>query len=407
MRSIILTLILLAAAACHVVAQVTFSGELRPRTEYSHGFGTLAGDFQDASLFTSQRTRLSAQFKNDLLSSRVVLQDVRLWGAQAQLTGNEDFAVSIHEAWAETGLVGKLYLKAGRQELVYDDSRILGNVGWAQQGRTHDVAVLKWLGEAAIHLGFAFHQNANRQNNIFDGNDAYKSMQFLWLNKKQEDWSASLLLLNNGVPLHVAGQGQETIYSQTLGTHVKYRPAEKIQLNLNAYYQTGELVLTGVQRDLSAYNLLAEVLYNAEEWQFTAGYEMLSGDDVNNSTVGAFNPLYGTNHKFNGHMDYFYVGNHLNSAGLGDAYLKAALSREKISTALHVHFFSTAGDIGLSEGAYLGTEADWSLTWTIHPNASLAVGYSQLFASEKMELLKGGNANETQNWAWLMLTFGF
>lgn len=406
MRIIILTLMcgLITSA---VVAQVTFSGELRPRTEYSHGFGTLAGDLQDASLFTSQRTRLSAQFKNEQLSSRVVLQDVRIWGAQAQLTGNEDFAVSVHEAWAETGLVGKWHLKAGRQELVYDDSRILGNVGWAQQGRTHDVAVLKWQGKAEAHLGLAFHQNANRQNNLFDGNDAYKSMQFLWLNKKQEDWSASLLLLNNGVPLNVAGQGQETVYSQTLGTHVKYRPTGAVQVNLNAYYQAGELVLAGVRRDLSAYNLLAEVLYNSEGWQFTAGYEMLSGNDVNNSTVGAFNPLYGTNHKFNGHMDYFYVGNHLNSAGLGDVYLKGVLSKEKFNTALHLHFFSTASDIGLSEGGYLGTEADWSFAWTVNQNTMLALGYSQLFASDKMEALKGGNANENQNWGWMMLTFVF
>ncbi len=36
----------------------------------------------------------------------------------------------------------------------------------------------------------------------------------------------------------------------------------------------------------------------------------------------AFTPLYGTNHKFNGWMDYFYVGNHGSSIGLQDINAK-------------------------------------------------------------------------------------
>jgi hypothetical protein len=36
------------------------------------------------------------------------------------------------------------------------------------------------------------------------------------------------------------------------------------------------------------------------------------------SDVKSFNSLYGTNHKFNGWVDYFYVGNHAESIGLVD-----------------------------------------------------------------------------------------
>jgi hypothetical protein len=54
-----------------------------------------------------------------------------------------------------------------------------------------------------------------------------------------------------------------------------------------------------------------------------AGYEYLSGNSYNKTDkVYAFEPFYGTNHKFNGFMDYFYVGNHINSVGLHDAWLK-------------------------------------------------------------------------------------
>ena len=41
-------------------SEFTLSGEIRPRTEFSHGYKTLVADEnQKASLFTSQRTRLN------------------------------------------------------------------------------------------------------------------------------------------------------------------------------------------------------------------------------------------------------------------------------------------------------------------------------------------------------------
>ena len=51
---------------------------------------------------------------------------------------------------------------------------------------------------------------------------------------------------------------------------------------------------------------------------------MQSRNDYNGdaSENKAFTPFYGTNHKFNGFMDYFHVGNHANSVGLIDIYTK-------------------------------------------------------------------------------------
>ena len=68
----------------------------------------------------------------------------------------------VHEAWAEIVLansadttvkfkpIQNLSLKIGRQELVYDDVRLLGNLDWLQQGRRFDAAIFK-----AQHLGWA------------------------------------------------------------------------------------------------------------------------------------------------------------------------------------------------------------------------------------------------------------
>lgn len=52
-------------------------------------------------MFTSQRTRLNLDYTGDKITTKLVLQDVRNWGNQKQLVGNEDYVISIHEAWAE------------------------------------------------------------------------------------------------------------------------------------------------------------------------------------------------------------------------------------------------------------------------------------------------------------------
>jgi hypothetical protein len=132
---------------------------------------------------------------------------------------------------------------------------------------------------------------------------------------------------------------------------------------------------------------------------------MLSGTDYDTEEKNkSFNPLYGTNHKFNGFMDYFYVGNHQNSVGLGDAYVKFSTVKNKTAFNADVHLFSSAAEISATAENYLGTEIDLTLTQTINPVAKVAVGYSHLFASDSMEILKGGSKDATHNWAYIMLT---
>ncbi|MDO9615998.1 MAG: hypothetical protein Q7J86_15935 [Bacteroidota bacterium] len=382
-------------------AQFSLSGEFRPRTEYSHGFGTLAAEDQKASLFTSQRTRLNFDFKMDLLKVGLVLQDVRTWGSQPQQVANQDFATSVHQAWAEINFTPEISLKAGRQELAYDDHRILGNVAWAQQARSHDVALFKYAKKVNVHLGIAHHENTNRKDNIYDGPDAYKNLQFLWINQKTAGLSWSLLFLNNGKPV-TEGIEQKSKYSQTFGTHLEI-PMDKLAFSGNFYFQTGE---DGARKSLNAYNLMAEATYkSSEKTQWQLGYEILSGTDYDIEEKNAsFTPLYGTNHKFNGFMDYFYVGNHLSSVGLADAFAKFATSKNKTTFNADLHFFASTAKISETADNYLGTEIDLSLTQTINPATKITFGYSQMFGSESLEILKGGSKGTTNNWAYLMIS---
>ena len=393
------TLILMMLGICFAQfsqAQFTLSGEFRPRTEMNHGYKALAAEDQDASTITAQRTRLNFGFTNEFIKTKLVLQDVRRWGNQKQLATNEDFATSIHEAWAEVLFTKEFSLKAGRQELIYDDHRIFGSVGWAHQARSHDVAVFKYEKDIKLHFGIAHHENGNITNNFYEGPDAYKDMQYIWFNNAWEKSALSILFLNNGVPIFEDNE-QNNKYSQTFGARFTTK-IKSVKLASNLYYQGGKHVS---DKDISALNFMLE----ASKGAFTLGYEYLSGTDYNESKdMNSFTPLYGTNHKFNGFMDYFYVGNHGGSVGLNDLYLKYKYNKNKVGFNAHLHYFAAAADVTTNADKYLGTELDLSASWAVKPMAKISVGLSAMFAGDSMELLKGGDSSATQYWGYVMLS---
>lgn len=371
------------------------SGEFRPRTELNHGVKTLAEEDQDASLFTAQRTRLNAAFSTEWIKTYLVLQDVRRWGNQAQLVQNEDYAVSIHQAWAEVFFTPEFSMKAGRQEVAYDDQRIFGSVGWAHQARSHDMAIFKFEKDFKLHFGIAHHENGDLSNGIYDGPDAYKDLQFVWLNNTWDKAALSLLFLNNGVPVW-EGEEEKNKFSQTIGGRFT-TSALPVKLASNLYYQTGE---HASGRDISALNFLLEASFAS----FTLGFEHLSGTAYDEEDFKSFTPFYGTNHKFNGFMDYFFVGNHIGSVGLNDLYLKYKYTKDKFGFDAHLHYFAAAADISVDADKYLGTELDLAASWAVKPMAKISVGFSTLFAGDSMEIIKGGDADASHYWAYLMLS---
>lgn len=395
-----LTVVVIVLLICSIEAQAQFilSGEFRPRTEFSRGYKTLPSTGQDMSVATTQRTRLNALYSMEGIHTKLTLQDVRLWGSQPQMVTNEDFATSVHEAWAEINLNQTLSIRAGRQELVYDDHRIFGNVGWTQQARSHDLALLKIERSFKLHLGIAHHENSNITNNIYNGPDAYKNMQFLWFNKTWEKSALSLLLLNNGVPVLIAPDEEKSRYSQTIGGRITHS-LDALNLAANLYGQTGK---HNSGKNIHALNFLAEA---ALPNNITIGFEYLSGNSHDKTDkVYAFEPFYGTNHKFNGYMDYFYVGNHINSYGLHNGYIKYFFTKNKVKLDADIHYFATAGLISPQAKRYLGTELDLTCSWAIQPYASITGGWSVMFASENMEALRSGDRKQLPYWGYIMLT---
>lgn len=385
-------------------AQFTVSGELRPRAEYRNGYKTLTADGSDAALFVSQRTRLSTQYVLEDYTFFISFQDVRVWGDVPQLNTADKNGLSLHEAWGKVKFSPNFAVKLGRQEINYDDQRIFGNVGWTQQGRSHDIAIFKLENENyKFDLGVAYNQDAeNLFGNTYTTTGNYKAMQYAWFHKDWNKFNASFLILNNGLQNVVE---DEIRYSQTFGSHLKYKASDALNFNANIYIQSGKDIQ---DNDLSAYLIGLDLGHKASsKVDLGLGFEVQSGND--NALIGnknkAFNPFYGTNHKFNGFMDYFYVGNHANSVGLVDIYAKVGTKiGNKSSLTATVHNFSAQAEIASNVDKQLGTEVDIVYSHKFNGDVNIEAGYSQMFASEGLKVVKNNFDDNVNNWAWLMIT---
>ena len=422
MKKLFFTIIFLAGYYQALAQELKVSAELKPRFEARHGFGTLASPDDEAALFVSQRTRLNIDFSTDKYQVFMAIQNVGVWGDVSTLSKSDKNGTSFHQMWGQYNFNEKFAMKLGRQEISYDDQRIFGAVDWAQQARSHDALIFKIKPGQKSKLDVGFALNANGETNFKEDYSVnqYKSMQFAWFHTNfSENMGLSLLFLNNGMPYDKQDPDdnqiteKKTTYSQTIGGRFTYN-RNRFDFNTAAYFQGGSTPggVTNGSQDLSAYYLTANANYKVlDVLKLGAGFELLSGNDQDGdvSKSNAFNPFYGTNHKFNGWMDYFYVGNHANNVGLIDFYTPIIYKKDKLQMKLIPHFFSADGTIlkpGFEKAdSYLGTEIDFEVNYELVKNVMIFAGYSHMFATDSMEIIKGGSKDETNNWGWVMVTF--
>lgn len=382
--------------------------QIRPRYEYRNGFKSLIKDSEEPTSFISQRSRLNLNFKQEKLKAKLSLQNIRTWGDAATTTTADKNGVAVFEAWAQYDFDAQWSVRLGRQILSYDNQRILGEIDWIQQGQSHDAVVISFHPKNnQLDLGFAL--NANAENLVaptIPYTTNYKSLQYAWYHTQFSKINMSLLLMNTGYEFAKSVTDLEVDYKQTYGTYLSYK-ANKWDLNLSLYGQSGK----SSDVKVNAYNAGANLGYAiTEKFKATLGYEFLSGKDQNdtNSDLKSFTPLFGTNHGFNGLMDYFYVGNHINNVGLSDVYFKLNYSQNKWQFSLTPHLFSAPNTVldaaNMKMDSYLGTEIDFLASYTLQKDIIASGGYSQMFGTSTLERLKGGDAGNTNNWIWVMVS---
>ena len=382
--------------------------QLRPRFEFRNGYKEPIPYGVAPSEFISQRSRINFDYKQDRFETKLTLQNIRVWGDVSTTAKADVNGIEVYEAWFQYNFNEKWKSRIGRQIISYDNQRIFGAIDWIQQGQSFDAILLSYKKDNnQLDLGFAL-------NNVGETNvetpyivPTYKNLQYAWYHTQFKKLNASLLFLNTGyeslvteVPLDL-----RVDYMQTFGTYLNSK-GEKWDANFWAYGQTGK----SNGNSVSAYDVAINFNYDInQKFKAGIGYEFLSGksQEDTSSNVKSFLPIFGTNHAFNGFMDYFYVGNYKNNVGLHDAFIKLTYAVEKWNFNLMPHLFFAGNTIidadNQKADSYYGTEVDFTLGYKLNKYIAATGGYSQMFGTDTLQQIKGGDVDHTNNWAWIMV----
>ena len=366
---------------------------------------------EDFAAFLMERTRLVVGCERPYLDAKVSIQHSGVWGQSGKGSMN------LYETYVQLKAPIGLFAKIGRQELAYDNERIIGSDDWAMAASSHDVGKFGYEGYGhKAHLILGFNQNAENTNGgtfYKDGAQPYKSMQTLWYHYDvpRTDFGASLLFMNLGV------QGQEpnkTRFQHLAGAYLLWQP--KSWLLEGSYYR--QFGRTEDNLPIKAWMGSIKLQYTLNpQWRFTTGYDYLSGDEfyyvrgqgqaglVRHKEMRGFSTLYGSHHQFYGAMDFFYISAFADgfSPGLQNLYASVDFTPiKKLTLNATYHFLATT--VSLQDfNRTLGHEVEFTADYKFQPWGKLSAGYSLMVGTDTMKELKRTSDSGRLQWVWLSL----
>ena len=425
MKRVHLLMVMALLLAGKSMAQLKISGEIRPRTELYNGNNTAnpaiggksSGD-NTPGLATQQRTRFTFTYtgEGDTKGLKIVFspQLIHFWGQMPQAydllgdgaPGAPESNFSVFEAYAEYALTESFSLKFGRQAISYGDQRFLGALGWAASGRAHDAFVGKFkIGSSSLDAGFTLNSGFHRSEGAFDARvrSGNKSLQFAWFTPSiSADISAPVMIVNEtyqNLDSLGAFSGAHTNRT-TAAIMPKIKLSDDLTLDGSFYYQ--------FSGDTHAATLLAvNATYKVGKSSIGIGADIVSADDPNtDDKTENFRQPYGTNHKFYGFMDFFYVAPAgIEDRGLNDFFVKAKVpAGDKSALIAHVHYFTHPYATAENESGTLGQELDLIYNLNVSKAYNVKLGYSQFLADDNFNAVM---ADDFNNWVWLQLTAKF
>ena len=284
----VLLAIFLSLFAFRTQAQLRIDLQYRPRFEIRDGHQKLAAEGATPAVLVSQRTRIILTYEKEFLKFKFTPQDVRIWGDE-KLKGatgvfGDSASLDLLEAYGELKLGTLGWISVGRQQLRYDNYRLLGDRNWNQYGLSYDAVVLKLSPkEFNLHIGAVWNTlNDAGTENLYPSN-RLKSMNFLWINKSfSKNLSASILHVASGVTQ--SDTTSKLNFRQTTGLFIENK-SEGLNFWIDAYYQYGKNQ-KGVT--VSAYLFGTTASYNIGLFTPAVGFLYLSGNSKS-STLDCMN----------------------------------------------------------------------------------------------------------------------
>lgn len=288
----------------------------------------------------------------------------------------------INQAYLAYSGIPKTMLKYGRQRIVLDNHRFIGNVGWRQNEQTYDAftAVNRSLPETTITAGYIY--NVNR---VFSDKSAVG------------DFRMKSPILNVGYKGLRAGELTGYVYlldfdtapnSSTATYGLRFKGAAPLgsigKLLYTAEYAT-QSDHADNPRNFNVDYYLVEGGIETKPVTLKLGYEVLDG----NGTTSFQTPL-ATLHAMNGWADQFLS---TPANGLKDAYVTAATTVAGVKLAATYHDFRAE-----RSSMRYGEEWDVVVTKAIDKNYSIGLKYAS-YQADKFSV------DTDKVWLWLDARF--
>ncbi len=395
----------------------SISADFRSRFEYRDGYERILSNDEEFTAFFGQRSRLIIDFTSNKIISNFSFQEAGIWGENEWLSTARP--LGIYQAWVEYVFSLKsLSLKIGRQELEYDDGRLLSKHDWEESGVTHDIAILKFClpkKDFCFHNGLGINAARKSEAKISYNIKNYKYLAFIWANKKfynkKLDISATAIADGN--------EKQDTlniIHTRgTIGSLVKF-VKNKIQLKASYYHQLGK---NKEGKNVNTYFYSASINHQTLKSLNTGiAIDNYSGTNISSvsslNTTKTFDVLFGDHHNFLGSMDYFKSPADI-VAGIKDFQFKLKLQMNWVNRLDFIYHYFTLNNHYIVENQILtklnslelGHEFDFFLHHTHLKEAIIQAGYSFIIPNETMNILKSNNQNQNKfaNFFWISVQF--
>jgi hypothetical protein len=304
-----------------------------------------------------------------------------LWNGVTDRPVIADPAITeVNQAYLEWKPLESLPIRGGRQEIVIDNSRFVGNVGWRQNHQTFNGVTAHFKGVEKLDLGLAYisHQRtvtgASRSMSTahLDGSYTFGGIGALRAYYLSVDYDQEALWRLSTSTYGASFAGKSTVSD---GLALSYR------LELATQQDTGNN-----PESVDANYLRADLGFILGKVTLAAGYEVLGGA----SGDGSFNTPLATLHKFNGWTDKFLA---TPGDGLKDTFVSAGAKLGGWNLLAVYHDFS-ADSGGASWGTELDAQVVYSAPWKQKFGLKFAAYSADQWASDTTK-------------AWLWTQWGF
>ena len=374
-------------------SKISVGGQIRPRFEVR----TPVGAGHDVITNMRVRANLAAKLDRGVIAF-VQLQDVRLWGEETNTLG--DFRADnfdLHQGYITFGDVGEtsIDIALGRQEMSLGGQRLVGAVGWTQQGRSFDgirVSDKPKGGKVDFFLMRTGDETAGSvsANSYFGGS-------YVTVPLSGKKTALDLFALYD----RTSGAADTELY--TLGARL-VGASGKMSYRAEAAYQAGDVATS----DVAAYMMGGRVGFKiTKKATLTLWADLLSGDDdPTDGDVKVFDTLFATNHKYYGFADLFLnIPAHTNGQGLIDLAVKLAVEpRKSVSLGIDLHSFRLHKKRAVSSSR-LGEEVDVTLSFQYSKQATIVIGGSYVVQQDAFGAI--GRLSEDLKWGYVMTNVAF